>query len=231
MNRTTLKQLNFMIGFILLGLMTLAVVKIAKSQEPKPQDSSDVEAIRRGGLREAARIRGHWVGSMRTSHFLKYDLESLAAHSSNIIIGSLIDSSSHLSPDGPLITTWYRIKILQSLKGKLLSGETITTSLPGGKVVFEDGTSAEIKTPDFDGIQNDQTYVLFLSPVMHADGTSSPTGGSQGVFEIAGKGRRIKPNGHHLDPVQKHKDQDLEGFLEEIRAAVKKFPEVSACCN
>jgi len=225
------KQLIFLIGFSFLCVITFALVKIVKSQEPKAQDSSDVEAIRRGGLREAARIKGHWVGSMRASYFLKYDLESLAAHSGNVIIGSPIDSSAHLSSDGHLITTWYRIKILQSIKGKLLAGEIVTTSLPGGKVVFEDGTSAEIKTPDFDGMQSDQTYVVFLSPALNADGSFSPTGGSQGVFEIDGKTRRIKPNGDSLDAVQKHKDQDLQRFLEEIRAAVKKFPEASACCN
>jgi len=74
-----------MIGFILLGLMTLAVVKIAKSQEPK-RKLVRWEAIRRGGLKK--RLASGSLGwSMRTSHFLKYDLESLAAHSSNIIIG------------------------------------------------------------------------------------------------------------------------------------------------
>jgi hypothetical protein len=168
---------------------------------------------------------------MRASHFLKYDLESLAAHSGEIIVGSAIDSSSQLSPDGQMISTWYRISILQSIKGKLPSGQEVTISLPGGKVVFEDNTSAEIKTPDFDGIQKDQRYVLFLSPRLGADGAFRLTGGSQGVFGVDDKMRRIKPNGDRLDPSQKHKDQDLEGFLKQVTATLKRFPEASTCCN
>src|SRR2546426_595817 len=138
---TMRKPLIFLLGFtFFLGLATLALVKIARSQEPAGQDPSpdSAQAIRSGGLREAARLRGHYVGTIRTSHFLKYDLESLAAHSGNIIIGRPIDNAAHLSSDGQIITTWHRIKTLQSMKGKLLSDETVTVSLPGGKVTFED---------------------------------------------------------------------------------------------
>ena len=219
MTGTMRKQLIFIIGFTLLGLIAVALVKNVRSQEPKPADTSseDVQAIRRGGLREAARIRGHYVGSIRASHFLKYDLESLTAHSGNIIIGSPIDNSIHLSSDGQMITTWYRIKIRRSMKGKLQPNETVTVSLPGGKLVFEDGTSAEIKTPDLEGMQNGQTYILFLNPVMRADGAFNLTGGSQGLFEIDSKRHRVKPNGDSVDPVQKHKDRDVEAILEEIK--------------
>ena len=230
---TIRKQLIFLIALAFLSLITLALVKGARSQEPNRQDTSreDVQAIRRGGLREAARIRGHYVGIRTTSYFLKYDLESLAAHSGNIIIGNPIDNTAHLSANGQLITTWYRIKILRSMKGKFQPDETVTISLPGGKLVFEDGTSAEIKTPDLDAMQNDQKYVLFLSPMLAVDGTFTLIGGSQGLFEIDSKTRRVKPNGHPLDAVRKHKDQGVEAFLEEIRAAVKKYPEATTCCN
>lgn len=233
MTGTIRKQLIFLVGFTLLGLATVALVKSVSSQEPNRKDTSsdDSDAIRRGGLREAARIRGHYVGISATSYFLKDDLESLAAHSGNIIIISPIDNTTHLSANGQLITTWHRVKILQTLKGKLQPDETVTVSLVGGKVVFEDGTSAEIKTPDLDGMQNGQTYILFLSPMLAVDGTFTLVGGSQGLFEINSKTRRVKPNGHPLDPVQKHKDQGVNAFLEEVRAAVKKHPEATTCCN
>ncbi|HXM51553.1 MAG TPA: hypothetical protein VN956_27170 [Pyrinomonadaceae bacterium] len=222
-----------LIGFAFLGLSTLTLVKTVRSQEPTPPVTyaDDAEAIRKGGLREAARIRGHYVGFRTTSYFLKYDLESLAAHSGNIIIGSPIDNTVHLSANGQLITTWYRIKIRQALKGKLQPNETVTVSLPGGKLTFEDGTSAEIKTPDLEGMQNDRKYVLFLSPMLAVDGTFTVLGGSQGLFEIENKTNLIKPNGHPLDPVRKHKDQAGDAFLKEIRAAVKKYPEATTCCN
>lgn len=221
------KQILFLVALMVLIPIGFGLVKIVRSQEPDPPDKSseDVQAIRRGGLREAARIRGHYVGIRTTSYSLKYDLESLAAHSGSIIIGNPIDSTAHLSADGQLITTWYRIQIVQALKGKLQPGETVTVSLPGGKLVFEDGTSAEIKTPDLEGMQNGQTYILFLSPMLRERGAYGVIGGSQGLFEIESKSRRIRPNGHPLDPVQKHKDQGVDAFLEEIRAVVKKYPE------
>ena len=37
------------------------------------------------------------------------------------------------------------------------------------------------------------------------------------------------PGGKH--PVQKHREQGVDAFLEEIRAAVKKYPEATTCCN
>jgi hypothetical protein len=227
------KQIIFSVALMVLTPIAFAVVKIVKSQEPNQQDQSseDVQAIRRGGLREVARIRGHYVGIRTTSYSLKYDIESLAAHSGNIIIGSPIDDAAHLSADGQMITTWYRIRIVQAMKGKLQPDETVTVSLPGGKFVFEDGTSAEIKTPDLERLQNGQTYILFLNPMLRVGGAFGVIGGSQGVFEIDSKTRRVRPNGHPLDPVQKHKDQALDGFLQEITAAVKKYPEATTCCN
>src|SRR5258706_3465706 len=227
MTITSRKQLIVLIGFIFLGLITLALTKIVRSQEPNPQDmpADDSEAIRRGGLREAARIRGHYGGIRTTIYFLKYDLESLAAHSGDIIIGTPIDNTVHLSADGQMITSWYRINILQALKGKRQPDETVTISLPGGKLTFEDGMSAEIKTPDLETMQNDQKYVLFLSPILAVDGTFTLLGGSQGLFEIENKTNLVKPNGYPLDPVRKHKDQYADAFLKKIRATVKKYPE------
>ena len=80
-------------------------------------------------------------------------------------------------------------------------------------------------------MQTDQKYVLFLSPSLGVDGTFTLTGGSQGLFEIDSKTRRVKPNGHPLDPVRKHKDQNADTFFGEIKAAVKKYPEATTCCN
>ena len=226
------KQLPFLIALIFLCAASFALVKIVKSQEPNPQNSSsDVEAVRRGGLREAARIKDHYVTSLRTSHWLEYDLESLTKNSANIIVGTSVDSAPQLSSDGRIITTEYRIKVQECLKGNLPTGGTIYVSLPGGKITFEDGTSAEVKTPDLEGMENGQTYALFLSPQPATSGAFGLTGGGQGLFELNRMKNNVKPHGHSVDLVQKHKDERVESFLDEIKAAVKKYPEPSTCCG
>ncbi|HYX71186.1 MAG TPA: hypothetical protein VE732_00325, partial [Nitrososphaera sp.] len=129
------------------------------------------------------------------------------------------------------ITTEYQINVNEVIKGNLLPDEKLNLSLPGGTVVFEDGTSAEIKTPGFEGLENGKTYVFFLSTKKGAAYSFVATGGVQGLFELPADKSGVKPKGHDSDLVQKYKDRAVGDFLEEIRAAVRKYPEVSSCCN
>lgn len=225
------KQVLLIIALAVLAPVAFILVKSVRSQGTRvPDDRSEVEAVRRGGLKEAARIKGNYVTSVRTSYWLKYDLESLAKNSADIVVGTPIDGEARLSPDGQTITTEHHFKILESLKGNLSSGETIVVSLPGGKIVFEDGTSAEVITPDLEGMVNSKSYALFLSPRTTASGAFSLTGAGQGLFELNNEKQSVKPRGHPVDPVQKHKGENVEVFLEEIRSAVRKYPNVSSCC-
>lgn len=57
------------------------------------------------------------------------------------------------------------------------------------------------------------------------------TGGGQGLFEAPSSAWKVKPLGDKKDLVQRHKDQSVKDFLEEIQNAVKKYPETTACCN
>lgn len=226
------KRILFSVGVVFLGLVAFTMVKVVKSQETNTKSTaSTVEAIRRGGLREAARIKGHYVGSGNVCSWLKYDLESLTKNSASIIIGTPISSTSQLTADGQSITTKYQVKVKESMKGTLLPDEMVQVSLPGGKVVFEDGNSAEIKTPDLEQMEESKTYILFLSQDKSAAGSFNLTGGGQGLFELLSDKLMVKPHGHFSDVVQKYKNKDIEEFLEEIRAAVRKHPEVSSCCN
>jgi hypothetical protein len=225
------KRVYMFVGILFLGLIGFTLIRV-RSQEPSSQDNSEfVKAIRKGGLREAARIRGHYVATMNTSYWLKFDLESLTKNSAAIIVGTPEGSASRLSPDGQQITTEYQIKVKKSLKGGLTPNEIMSVSLPGGKIVFEDGTSAEIKTPDLEGMENGSTYVLFISPKVTALGALTLTGGAQGLFELSNDKQGVRPHGHRVDSVQKHKGQSIEGFLGEIETAVKKYPEISTCCR
>lgn len=227
MQSKTLKRLFPLLAAASLCLMTFAAAEAVRIQEPAGQDDAAlIDAIRRGGLREAARIKGHYVGRANTTGWLKYDLEGLVEHSAGVIVGTPVKASSQLGSSGTLITTTYQVKVQQTLKGSLAPGETVNVVLPGGKVVFEDGTSAEMKTPDLGQMEGGKRYVLFLSPRQDAPGDFGLTGVGQGLFELSKDKEKagVKPHGHHSDVVQKHRDETEEDFLEKVKAAVVKHP-------
>jgi hypothetical protein len=231
MKSNTLKLFFTLLGVALLCLITFALTGAVRSQGSSQQeDVSLVDALRRGGLREAARLKGHYVGHVNTSQWLKYDLETLTRNSSGVIVGTPLDSSSQLTPSGNLITTTYRMKVRQAMKGSLPPDGVVSVVLPGGKVVFEDGASAELTTPDMEQMESGKTYVLFVSPQKDAPGVFALTGGGQGLFELPKDKSGVKPHGHKSDVVQKHKNEAEEDFMEKVRAAVLKYPDAATCC-
>src|SRR5215208_6613997 len=197
------------------------------SQGPDPV----VEAVRRGGLREAAKIKGHYVSTERTTGWEKYDLEALTQTSSEIIVGTPHLSSSSLTSSGDSIASEYQVRIDQTLKGKLKENRLISIEVPGGKVTFDDGTSAEIKTPDLGPIVENESYVWFLKPKDRGAEVFQLIGGGQGLFELSDSESGVKPRGDKVDVVQKHKGQPVVAFLEDIRVFVKKHPHTVPCCN
>lgn len=202
-------------------------LSVQKHEGPDPV----IDAVRKGGLREGARIKKHYVNSETTTGWAKYDLESLTSHSAAVVMGTPVNSSSSLSANGERITTEYQLKVSRIFKGQLEENGLIKVVVPGGKVTFEDGTSAEILTPDLGPITKNQTYVLFLHQSKDGTGNFWLTGGGQGLFEVPASAWGIKPLGDKKDLVQRHKDQTVNDFFDEIQRAVKKYPETSACCN
>jgi len=68
------KRVYSLIAILFLGLIGIALGKAARSQQLTIQDDTALrDAIRKGGLREAARIKGHYVGIMKTGHWAKLD--------------------------------------------------------------------------------------------------------------------------------------------------------------
>lgn len=217
---------------LILLLVTTVFTRGVHSQVT--QDTGDqqavalIAAIRKGGLREAARIKGHYVASINTSHWLKFDLETLTKNSAAVIIGNPLSSVSRLSPNGDLIMTEYQISVNEVLKGNLTPEEKVNVSLSGGIIVFEDGTSAEIKTPDSERIEKGKTYILFISAEKDTPDSFLTTGGAQGLFELPTDESGVQPKGHRVDPVQKYKNRTASEFLEEIRVAIRKHSEASS---
>jgi hypothetical protein len=176
-------------------------------------------------LKEKAKEAKNFVGDKHPNRTLVCaDLSELARNSSVVIIGTAADNISALSPDGKSITLDYKVNVEYVYKGALKKGQTVTVSLPGGKVMFEDGSTAEVRTPWFKKMQNGTTYLLFLSD---APGGRSffTTGEAQGLFEIptTEDGRVVKTHsGVMNDPVWKYHNMDVKAFFKELRQVFKK---------
>lgn len=226
-------QLLFGVASVVLLCLMLLIVKNAstqpqtdkKNQQPDPV----VAALRRGGLREAAKMKGHYVGTTRTAGWMKYDIESLVSSSSVVIIGTPFLSSSNLAGTDR-IETEFKARVDRILKGELNDERFVNVIVPGGKVRFEDGTSAEIKTPDLGPIELNQKYVFFLKPSDDSSQVFYLTGGGQGLFKVLSDSR-VKPLGDKADIVQRHKYQTVDEFIDEISAAVRKYPATLPCCD
>lgn len=222
---------------MILSTVTGAALIFGKSASTQSSSTQELEsadqltnAVRKGGLREGARIKKRFVSTESTTGWAKYDLESLTSNSAAVVMGTPLNSSSSLTANGERITTEYQIKVSRIFKGQLPENSLIRVSVPGGKVIFEDGTSAEILTPDLGPITKNQTYVLFLHPSKNDTDIFQLTGGGQGLFEVSSSAGAVKPLGDKKDILQRHKDQSVNDFIEEIERAVKKYPETSPCC-
>jgi hypothetical protein len=224
---------------VLLVLSAAAALSVAMAggRASRPQDIHNerralTEAARSGGYRELARLKGEFVANVPANSLVKFDLDTITKKSAAVVVGTAVSNVCRLSPDGKQITTDYQVQVQEVLKGKAADG-TIEVSLPGGRVVFEDGTSAQVNVPGFRRMENGKTYVLFLSERGPEHSSFAITGGSQGIFEVIDGGASVKPYGNALDPIaQKYKNEkEAKTFLKEARKAAKLWPEPSACCK
>lgn len=228
MSHSQRRSLLLVVVSLLLGSLLLAV-KNGVTQSRPSEKESEAKSIRRGGLHEAAKIKGQYKGTIRTTGWGKFNLEGITSNSSDIVIGIPSGGSSRVvGSAADSIETEYIVKVEKVLKGK--SGNSLKVIVPGGKVTFEDGTSAEIVPEDLGPIVENQKYILFLKPTSTNAGALSLTGGGQGLFELT-VDSRVAPRGHKKDTVQNKKDQWAFEFISEIEAAIKKYPNTSSCCK
>ena len=232
-----LVKYGLIIGVAVSGIVGVVLTK-GQGQDPDARKKVDdersriVQAVRRGGLREAARIKGNYVSTHIVESPVYSGLEALASHSSLIIVGTPSRNVCHLPPNGIRLTTDYDVEVQDVIKGDLKQGDTVTVSLPGGRVEFEDGTSAEIRAPEFRKMENHKTYLLFLFEQKGRPGTYKVVGGPQGLFELPADSDVVKPHGRSIDFVtEKYKNKEQKAFLKEVQEAAKKWPEPGTCCD
>ena len=150
-----------------------------------------------------------------------------------MVVGSPEYAAPELSSTGDSIDTHFVVRISEVIKGgsRFSVGDAIFVSLPGGKLDFDDGTSAEVQTPGFESMAMGKQYVLFLYQNRNGSNVLLLTGGPQGLFELQPNGK-TKSHARPTDTVTKDADnKDRESFLNVVRTLAKKWPQASGCCN
>jgi hypothetical protein len=205
----------------------------SQAQEKDGNDRAAIrDALRRGGLREAAKLKGHYIDDFDPNwDFGLFDIESLTKNSAAIVVGLPIKKlGGRLSSSGQVILTDYEVLVQETMKGAITSGSTIKVSLPGGRVEFEDGTSAELRTPEFEHVKTSSTYTFFLTETDTHD-EYTLTGGPQGLIELVNDST-AKSHGRSTDPVaQENNGRDKDSFLSDVREKAKKWPNKGKCCS
>jgi hypothetical protein len=152
------------------------------------------------------------------------DLSQLVNDSVAVIIGTVQKNTPTLSPDGKGISLDYEVRVEYVYKGRIQPDSTITVSLPGGRVKFDDGSTAEIMTPWLRKMQNGKSYALFLQSGT-VKGRFVTTGEAQGLVEIPtdSSDRTVKTSsGIQSHPIRRYNGQDVKTFLRELRQVTGK---------
>lgn len=115
------KNFPTLLVLVCLALLAFSLVQAGRSTDSQEtngvQDRPNlVEAVRRGGLREGARIKGRYVASIRTSGWLKYDIETLVKNSEAVVTATPGNGVSRLTSDSRQIFTDYEVKLDEVIK-------------------------------------------------------------------------------------------------------------------
>jgi hypothetical protein len=206
-------------------------------QQPAPQQpsSDDARALReaykREGLRGVAKLKGSYVAeSVPSGDRLTFDLEHLTKGSAAVIVGRFKKKLDARLIDNRAIFTDYEVAVEELVKGDLQQANIIVT-VPGGRVVFEDGTSAELTTPTFEHPRIGSAYALFLTEEAAVPSVFFLSGGSQGIFDLEASAG-VKSHGRPDDPgAVEAKGKSREAFMNDVREHAKKWPKPGKCCG
>ena len=184
------------------------------------------EALNRGGLREAAKLKGHYVGEYDPHWDLgPFTVEALTKNSPIVIAGRITKKLQARIPDSRVIFTDYEVAVDELIKGDLNSATTIVVTVAGGRMDFEDGTSAEQSTPNFEQPRIGHAYVLFLMREKAVPSVFFLFAGPEGMFDIEDSSN-VKSHGRPDDAAAvETKGKSRESFLEDVRQQARMWPQ------
>jgi len=222
------------------ALGSVGAASATQTSRPSPTSPAVMAALRDGGLRAAAAASGgEYVGSVEWFYEeFENTLESLARRSHVVLIGELGENRAHLSASGEYITTDYRMTVERSLKGGVSPQSSVVFRVMGGRVVFEDGSSASIETKGLVRPNNGARVVIFGVVVPDVDRLMTPAlreyangalvfdlvGWGRGVYELpSGENDRIRMNAIGPKDRVAERLRGLTGrqFIDELERAVK----------
>jgi hypothetical protein len=186
--------------------------------EAKPQ-LRHVPGVARIRLQDAAHAYGGaYRDVIRTTNcFAASDLPRIVHSSDLIVLGRIKSAHSNLTPDGFGITTSYQLTVERVLKGT--SPAQVNVVVPGGAVKFKDSSTAEIATPEFQALESNTTWIVFLrrSPDFYVLNSREV-----GLFRIS-SGDDVQPMGGGApvkDMVQQIKALKKQAFEAQIMSLV-----------
>jgi hypothetical protein len=202
------------------------------SQKPSDDDALAVKkALKRGGLREAAKLKGSYVAEYNPHwDLLPFSVETLTKNSAAVIVGRFTRKLDARLLDERVILTDYEVAIEELVKGDIKPAETIVVTLPGGRIYFEDGTSAEQTTPTFEHPLIGRAYTLFLMQEAAVPSVFFLSGGPQGMFDIEDSAG-VKSRGRQDDPGAVEIKGNRESFMKTVRELGRKWPKPGKCCG
>ena len=195
-----------LIGALLAAMSSgILVSRAAGLPEQQSRVSEQVaEALRTGGLREAAKVTGRFTREIPGADSGgPSTISELVRESTLIVLGRTGSNRSRLDPDGDMIRTAYQFDVESVLKGDRPAGRQVAVVLLGGMVVFEDGSVAQLRVANSVRPVNREQYLLFLHPPkgqpdarsrLYRDDELVPVSDIQGVFRLPGGGGGVIPS-------------------------------------
>ncbi|HBB98793.1 MAG TPA: hypothetical protein DC054_25725 [Blastocatellia bacterium] len=238
-NHKTMKRFVMASAICLVAAACLAISGKGSGslQQPAAQQPSNDDiialrqAIRQGGLRAAAKLKGHYVAEYNPHwDWGQFSFETLNKNSAAVVVGRFTKKLDPRLLEGLAIYTDYEFTVDELVKGDIKQTEPIVVTLPGGRIDFEDGTSAELTTPSFEHPLIGRAYTLFLMREAALPSVFFLAGGPQGMFDIEDSAA-VRSRGLPQQPtVIETKGKNRESFLKDVRELARKWPKPGKCC-
>lgn len=202
---------------------TLSLMALAYAQSGvRPGGAPQGAGVSERSLREKARLTGRHVVIATPNGVKRFnDVAALTRQSTLVITGTVEGRASRFdSPEQSAIVTDFQVRVQDVLKGDAAPGGRIVVREPGGVIQFEDGTSAEVRMPDYwKSPTAGKSYTFFLR---QKGAVYMLFGGPQGLFEISDAGS-ILPQTRAEDLLTRRYDGKRSAdFIEEVRQSAQR---------